>query len=71
MQVIKKQNIVVVFGTYQKEGKEKKIWKPIGEIITFQGDDGEFSKVNLFSMPGANISLFEQKQKEEETDKPF
>ena len=64
-QINKRQNIVVVFDTYQKDGKEKKVWKTIGEIVTFQGEDGEFSKVNLYTMPGANISLFEQKPKED------
>lgn len=39
-QLIKKENITVVIGTYQKDGREKKKYRTIGEMVTMQGDDG-------------------------------
>ena len=39
-QLIKKENITVIIGTYQKDGQEKKKYRTIGEMVTMQGDDG-------------------------------
>jgi hypothetical protein len=39
-QLLKKENITVIIGTYQKDGKEKKKYRTIGELVTMQGDDG-------------------------------
>jgi hypothetical protein len=66
MEVVKKSDIVVVVREYEKEGAKKKVYKNIGEITTFKGDDGTyFSKVELWHMPGAQISVFEQKERTE------
>lgn len=65
MEVVKKSDLVVVVREYEKDGEKKKVWKNIGELTTFKGDDGTyFSKVELFHMPGAQISVFEQKPKD-------
>ncbi len=40
-QLIKKENITIVTGTYNDaQGNEKKRYKTIAELITMQGDDG-------------------------------
>ena len=40
-QLIKKENITIVIGTYDKDGETKKQYRTIGELITMQGDDGQ------------------------------
>ncbi len=37
---IKKENLVISTGEYQKDGQTKKEWRTIGEIVTMNGDDG-------------------------------
>jgi len=40
-QLIKKENITIVTGTYNdNQGNEKKRYKTIAELITMRGDDG-------------------------------
>jgi len=41
-QVLKKENITVVTGTYQdrQTGQQKNRYRTIGELVTMQGDDG-------------------------------
>ena len=39
-QLIKKENITISTGEYQKDGQTKQRYKTIGELITMQGDDG-------------------------------
>ena len=67
MALVKKENISVAYEKYtDKTGQEKTAWKTIGEVLTFSKEDGTYSKmVKLYSMPGASISLFEQKPKEQ------
>lgn len=48
---IKKENLVISTGEYQKDGQTKKEWRTIGEIITMQGDDGQ--PYQFFKMWGA------------------
>ena len=47
--LIKKENISIVIGTYtNNEGQEKKQFRTIGELITMKGDDGshyQFGKI--------------------------
>lgn len=38
--LIKKENITISTGEYQKDGQTKQRYKTIGELITMQGDDG-------------------------------
>ncbi len=40
-QFIKKENLTISIGEYQKDGQNKKQWRTIGEIVTMQGDDGQ------------------------------
>lgn len=41
MSLIKKENITIVIGTYEKDGQTKKQFRTIGELITMMGDDGQ------------------------------
>ena len=50
-QFVKKQNLTIVIGEYQKDGATKKQYKTIGELITMTGDDG--SEYQFFKMWGA------------------
>jgi len=46
--LIKKENISIVIGTYEKDGETKKQFRTIGELVTMQGDDGshyQFGKI--------------------------
>ena len=38
---IKKENLTISIGEYEKEGQTKKQWRTIGELVTMQGDDGQ------------------------------
>lgn len=71
MQIVKKSDLCVVLREYEKDGEKKKVWRTIGELTTFKGDDGTFfSKVELYHMPNAQISVFEQKPKEVKEEQP-
>lgn len=63
MQVVKKENLVVTVRKYtDQQGKEKSVFKTIGELTTFQDNNGQtFQKAELYHIPGASISVFEQK----------
>jgi len=39
-QFVKKENLTIVIGEYQKDGETKKQYKTVGEIVTMIGDDG-------------------------------
>ena len=67
MKVVKRENLTVVTRTYtDKQGQEKKVWKTIGEITTFEGDDGRtFQSAELYMMPEVRISVFEQKERQQ------
>jgi hypothetical protein len=43
-QVVKKENITIKTGEYQKDGQTKNRYKTIGELITYQNDDGSYSQ---------------------------
>lgn len=38
---VKKENLVISSGEYEKDGQTKKEWRTIGEIVTMNGDDGQ------------------------------
>lgn len=50
-QVIKKENLTISIREYtDSQGQSKKVWKTIGELVTWQGDDG--SQYQSFEMWG-------------------
>jgi len=66
---IKKENLTISTGEYQKDGQTKKEWRTIGEIITMQGDDGQLYQ--FFKMWGAGGvvegKVFEQQDRNQQS----
>lgn len=52
MSFIKKENLTIVIGEYEKDGAMKKQYKTIGEIITMQGNDGPYQFFKLWGPGG-------------------
>jgi len=63
--LIKKQNVVATVGAYEKDGEKKKLYRTIGEIVTMEGDDGQFQFMTLFQNPHTKISIWDPKEKDE------
>jgi len=67
-QLIKKENISIVIGSYEKEGQQKKQFRTIGELITMQGDDGttyQFGK--LWGASGVTeIKVYPQEERNQQ-----
>lgn len=65
---IKKENLVISTGEYQKDGQTKQEWRTIGEIVTMKGDDN--SEYQFFKMWGSGGvvegKVFEQKDKNQQ-----
>lgn len=65
---IKKENLTISTGEYQKDGQTKKEWRTIGELITMQGDDGQ--PYQFFKMWGAGGvvegKVFEQQERSQQ-----
>lgn len=66
-QVIKRENITVITREYtDNQGNQKKVYKTIGELTTFQGDDGStYQKGELF-YPHANFNLYPQEDRNQQ-----
>lgn len=64
---IKKENLTISIGEYEKDGQTKKEWRTIGEIITMNGDDGK--PYQFFKLWGAGGmvegKVFEQKERQQ------
>ena len=68
--LIKKQNIVIVIGTYtNNQGEEKKKYRTIGELVTMQGDKGDVYQFGEIFYPKANFSVYDITEKEGTTTK--
>lgn len=65
---IKKENLTISTGEYQKDGQTKKEWRTIGELITMQGDDGQ--PYQFFKMWGSGGvvegKVFEQQDRNQQ-----
>ena len=42
---------------------EKKFYNRIGEVLTFDGNNGVYQKIKLYHIPGTMFSVFEDKPK--------
>lgn len=64
-QVIKRENITIIIGEYQKDGETKKRYKTIGEIVTMQGDDGSSYQFGEMWGPGGVVkfNIYQQEDK--------
>ena len=47
-QVIKRENITISTGEYQKDGQTKQRYRTIGELVTYQNDDGTVFSLGVF-----------------------
>ena len=63
---IGRSNICVVVDEYETEqGEKRRVWKTVGEIATFQNDDGNYSSsLKLYFLPGTRFSIFPQEKNE-------
>lgn len=52
MSFIKKENLVISIGEYEKNGETKQEYKTIGEIITMQGNDGPYQFFKIWGAGG-------------------
>ena len=39
-QFVKKENLTIIIGQYEKDGQQKNQYKTVGELVTMIGDDG-------------------------------
>ena len=67
-QFVKKENLTISTGEYEKDGQMKKEWRTIGELVTMFGDDG--NQYQFFKLWGAGGvvegKVFEQKQQSQQ-----
>jgi hypothetical protein len=70
---IKKENLTISTGEYQKDGQTKKEWRTIGELITMQGDDGK--PYQFFKMWGSGGvvegKVFEQQERNNQPQQSY
>ena len=66
--VIKKENIVISTGTYQKDGVEKHRYKTIGELLTMEGDDGsQYQFGEMWGPTGSQkFNVYEQQERNQQ-----
>lgn len=57
----KRYNLCVVTRTFMKDNVEKKNYERIGQLLQFEGDDGQkWFSIDLYHMPGVKVSVFEK-----------
>ena len=66
-QFVKKENLTISIGEYEKDGQTKKQWKTIGELVSMIGDDGK--PYQFFKLWGAggivDGKVFEQQDQQQ------
>ena len=67
-QVIKRENITISIGEYQKDGQTKQRYKTIGELITMQGDDGSTYQFGEMWGPtgSTKFNVYDQQEKQQQ-----
>ena len=67
-QVLKRENLTIVIGKYQKDGQEKSRYKTIGELVTMQGDDGgTYQFGELWGPTGSTkFNVYDQQDKQQQ-----
>lgn len=71
-QVLKRENIVISIGEYQKDGATKQRYKTIGELITMQGDDGSQYQFGEMWGPTGNtkFNVYDQQENSQQAAQP-
>lgn len=61
-QVTKRENLTIVTGEYQQDGQTKKRYRTIGELVTYQNDDGTISQFGEMWGPtgSTKFNVYEQ-----------
>ena len=64
---INRENIAVVVRTYKDaQGNDKRVWQRVGEIATFENEQGGLSKkLTLYMHPGLSFSVFPVKERDD------
>lgn len=64
-QALKRENITISIGEYQKDGQTKQKYKTIGELVTMQGDDGSIYQFGEMWGPtgGTKFNVYEQQDR--------
>lgn len=64
-QVIKRENITITTGEYQKDGQTKKRYRTIGELVTYQNDDGTTTQFGEMRGPtgSTKFNVYEQQDR--------
>jgi len=64
-QVLRRENITISIGTYEKDGATKQRYKTIGELVTMQGDDGSVYQFGEMWGPtgSTKFNVYEQQDK--------
>ena len=67
-QVLKRENLTIVIGKYQKDGQERSRYKTIGELVTMQGDDGgQYQFGELWGPTGSTkFNVYDQQDKQQQ-----
>lgn len=71
--LIKKENMTIVIREYtDNSGNPKKVYKTIGELVTFQGDDGSYyQKGEMWGPTGStSFSVFSQEDRTQQPQQP-
>ena len=71
--LIKKENMTIVIREYtDTNGNPKKVYKTIGELVTFQGEDGSYyQKGEMWGPTGStSFSVFSQEERTQQPQQP-
>ncbi len=63
--VLRRENLTISIGTYEKDGATKQRYKTIGELVTMQGDDGSVYQFGEMWGPtgSTKFNVYEQQDK--------
>jgi hypothetical protein len=67
--ILKKENITIVIREYNDgQGNQKKVYKTIGELVTWQGDDGStYQSGEMWGPTGSTqFKVFEQNNNQQQ-----
>lgn len=69
-QVLRRENLTISIGTYEKDGATKQRYKTIGELITMQGGDGSVYQFGEMWGPTGNTKFNVYEQQDQNNQAP-
>ena len=69
-QVINRENITISTGTYEKDGATKQRYKTIGELVSYQNDDGTINQFGEMWGPTGSTKFNVYEQTDRNTQQP-